>query len=121
MMKILILEDNPERMKYFKEKFKNNADIIHTEYSETAITYLKQVEFDIVFLDHDLGGKQMDWEEENCGMNVVDWLVENIGNLKYNPEIIIHSFNFVRSEIMLDKLLKSGYTARYIPGYWLDK
>lgn len=89
-------------------------------YAKTTLTapgminYLKTAkDIDIVFLDHDLGGEQMvSSNREDCGMEVVRWMVENQPDLN---QVIVHSLNQPAAVEMVAKLKDVGYIATYIP------
>ncbi len=91
-MKILILEDNEERQRLFRENLKDHILII-VETSKLAIKNLINEKWDITFIDHDLGGKVYVPSGENTGYEVAKFLEEN---KKYIPKyVIIHSLNVV--------------------------
>lgn len=112
-MKILLLDDCKIRHEAFKKKF-NAAETEFTivEHANEAIELLRNHEYDLIFLDHDLNGQQMHWDENDCGMTVAKYISENISN--YN--VIIHSYNAPRVSQMLEILPK----AKASPGIWLD-
>ena len=90
MKKILILEDDIERVKQFSDNF-IDAEMIFTTTPAEAISYLQKEKFDYLFLDHDLGGTTYAESNENSGYAVAKWLEENP---KYKPTyIILHSLN----------------------------
>ena len=62
MVKILILEDDKNRIDVFKKNLDGIEDIYITDYANQAISWLESIEFDYIFLDHDLGGLQMEWD-----------------------------------------------------------
>lgn len=110
-MKILILEDDEERMKFFYKKYdKENID--HACNSKDAIAALENNKYDIIFLDHDLGGTQINYDPEDCGTLVAEYLAEN----PVDSEIIIHSFNSVAANRMVRILHRMN--VKYIPGVW---
>ena len=116
-MKILVLDDSEERLKAFARKYCNET-VIFARHAKEAIEYIKEAKasgemFDVIFLDHDLGGQQMTWNEEDCGMTVVSYLVESGDSTK----VIVHSFNFPRAKLMIEKLPN----AVYLPGAWMEK
>ena len=101
-MRVLILEDSPERIKTFQKKlgkydlyfFDNVADTIR------ALEYMDQ--FDVLFLDHDLGGEVfVDSDQPNTGYQLAKYISEK--QLKFN-QIIIHSMNSVGAQRMKDAL-----------------
>lgn len=113
-MKILILEDDLNRIVKFKEKHINDT-IEWSDQAKEVISKLESNEYDILYLDHDLGGKQMEWDEDNCGMTVAKYLNDN--PLSDATKIIIHSFNFPAAQRMLQLLPN----ATYQPGCWSIK
>ena len=124
MASIFILEDTTERIEEFKNIFKNHLDNVYiaTNYEE-ALSLLSSIPFDILFLDHDLGGNQIvtkdNWEkfletEEKSGSDVARWLIENITN---SPLIVVHSYNPYGAKNMLDILTKAGFQVILAPFY----
>ena len=53
-MKIFILEDNLERIKWFKDKFIDHTLFISSNVDEAIKLYDSNKPFDTIFLDHDL-------------------------------------------------------------------
>jgi len=92
-LKIIILEDMPSRIQFFKSKlhkhnvyyFDNADDVIN------ALCLLEK-EWDIVFLDHDLDGKIfVPSSYHNTGYTVAKFISEN-NNITIK-QIIVHSMN----------------------------
>lgn len=111
-MKILILEDDENRMEIFKRNLIGHSITI-TEKSKEAIEYLKNNKYDYLYLDHDLGGKVMVASGENTGYEVAKWLEENPD--RKPDHIILHSFNPVGS----DNMKKALPEAIQLPGAWV--
>lgn len=111
LMKILILEDDAERMKAFAKKLQE-YDFDYTDNAQEAIEYLKKNNYNLIYLDHDLGGKQLEWDEDNCGMTVAEYIAEH--PLPSTSRVVIHSFNVVAAQRMLRIIPGSVY----IPGVW---
>lgn len=89
-MKILILEDDAERCKHFSRALiGHEVDI--TEFSKEAIKLLSNKNYDILFLDHDLGGKTYVDSGDGTGYEVAKWLSHNTG--RKPKEIYLHSLN----------------------------
>lgn len=107
-MKILVLEDDQNRIKRFsQELIGNSLDIC--ERAEEAIKLLKEKDYDVVFLDHDLGGQiYVDPLESNTGYEVIRFLARNITNTKAN--FIVHSMNSV-GDSMVKSLKAKNYKA----------
>lgn len=86
-MRILFLDDDEYRHKTVRPLMTFDAARTALE----AIGLLQVNTYDLVFLDHDLGGLQMvESSEENTGFTVAKWIRDN------NPSIgwvILHSLN----------------------------
>ena len=121
MKKILILEDNAERIKLFKSlllnKFKVNemdVDILFTDNVEDAKKLFdKHKKFDMIFLDHDLDNRvYVDSNEPNTGYQFAKYLNEKLEDEDYKTTvIIIHTMNPIGAQNMKDAL----YSWSYIP------
>ena len=71
-----------------------------------AIALLGEKQFDLASLDHDLGGTQMAESDEQSGHHVA----EAIASLPVGarPAVIVHSFNPVGAEKMMQTLVAGG-------------
>ena len=88
-------------------------DTIVVKTAEDAILALKTYKFDLVSLDHDLGGRvYQPSNSEDCGMEVVRWIVEHLPPIDC---IIVHSWNIPASIRMADKLYRAGYDVKRMP------
>ena len=103
-MKILVLEDDSFRVKFFLEKF-GEYDITITENAYTAINHLEEEVYDLIFLDHDLG------DENGDGYDVAVYLFNSPWNLNNRSDIIIHSWNRPATKRMLGKISQ----AKHVP------
>lgn len=110
-MKILILDDDMNRHCIFNKKLVGH-EVTNVITSKEAIQQLSSFNFDIVFLDHDLGGEVFVKSGENTGFEVAVWLSENTD--RQPSRIIIHSLNPVGAVNMKSKLS----SAEVIPGVW---
>ena len=101
-MKIFILEDDPNRMvKFMKELTGHRVD--HAETVDIGFAMIKADKYDLLFLDHDLGGAQMvDSSEENTGYELAKLITSSTSN-KETP-CIIHSCNPVGADNMVKVL-----------------
>lgn len=129
-MKVLILEDDGQedkRMPHFRERIKeleeiskSKIDIVHVETAKDCIAELERVphekeRFDIIFLDHDLGGQVfVDTNREDTGSEVARWISKNPEKI-YGAFVITHTFNTVGAKNITNLLPN----AVYIPGIWL--
>jgi CheY-like chemotaxis protein len=93
-MKILVLEDNEERIKIFRERMEQEGvSLTICDTVEACIPALENTMYDWLFLDHDLGGNVYvpSDGEEKTGWHVAKWLSENPDRM---PEtIVVHSLN----------------------------
>jgi len=102
-MRILILEDDPERQIRFRRKMIGHYVII-TEFADCAIRLLQEENWDLLCLDHDLGGKVLvdSSTELNTGHAVAKWLEEHPD--RQPEQIILHSLNPAGRQNMADCL-----------------
>jgi CheY-like chemotaxis protein len=119
-MRIFILEDDHERIKTFRRKLIGH-EIVVAETAQEAINALgthkdamtRASRFDLIFLDHDLGGEQMvSTAGRNTGSEVVRWMVTEMGKC---PSVIVHSLNTPAALEMQNKLCEIGVDCHRIP------
>ena len=96
-MKILILEDDGFRVRFFIDRF-GQYDLIITENAYEAIEYLETQVFDYIFLDNDLGIGNGE------GVDVANFLRSNPDNLNNYSIVIIHSWNIPATKIIKSNL-----------------
>jgi len=101
-LKILILEDCPERQKKFCDNLMAADSIVIVENPSDAKAKLNEEEWDVLFLDHDLGGQVYQESKEGTGWEVADWLSKN--ESRKPPTIICHSLNTAGRNNMLSLL-----------------
>ena len=110
-MRVLIVEDNLDRIRKLRRFFiGHEVDI--TEEAQKAIELLKSNTYNLVLLDHDLGGVEMAPSDEFSGFAVAEYISKN--NL--NPEVIIHSCNPVgasRMQQVLPSAIKIPYVSLF--------
>ena len=108
-MKILIVEDNIERRNWFKSEFKA-YELTFAVNAEEGIKQVEWNKFDVIFLDHDLGGLVfVDSFKQNTGFQVAKAIVNSVND---KTPVIIHSWNPAGSE-NIKKIL--GKRAAYLP------
>lgn len=116
-MNILILEDNPIRIKYFVDKCQQDkSNMVHiTRIVSDASVLIDKYKYDLIFLDHDLDGdKFIHPMSFNTGSLFSSILSQN--SVNRNTMTIIHSHN-QRGADMMKKFLPQ---AIYIPFMNLD-
>ncbi len=109
-MRVLFLDDSTERIERAYEHF-DSDDLVVVVSASSAIDEISKGAFDLVMLDHDLGGET--WVEsgrEDCGMEVVRWVVRNFPKIGC---VVVHSWNTVAAPVMVAELMKAGYDARH--------
>lgn len=95
-MKIFILEDDRERILYLRELFMDHE----VTWAESVTDIDKFAgPYDLILLDHDLGGRQME-DHEDSGTEFCKLIKGRIEGAL----VIIHSFNGVAAKRMLDIL-----------------
>lgn len=112
-MRILVLEDDPARHKKIRRRLIGNVVVI-VETAQEAIDLLRDEDWNLLSLDHDLGGEQMVESGEGTGWEVAKWL-ENHPERK-PKRILLHSYNTPGRENMLACLPD----AENCPGWWYD-
>lgn len=110
-LRILILEDDPNRVKKFTQALIDH-EVSVTDSSKVCIELLKTKKFDVLMLDHDLGGEVYVKSGENTGYEVACFLEENPD--KQPTQIFIHSLNGVGAQKMNAAIPK----ARHVPFLW---
>lgn len=81
-----------DRMAVFNDRLRTH-DVTHVDTAADAIQQLKKNEFELVFLDHDLGGEMfVSTADTNTGSEVVRWMVSPEYE-KHSPVVIVHSHN----------------------------
>jgi len=108
-MRFFILEDMDIRIEAFKKWYGEQHELVIAKNATEAIDILsKDLNFDVLFLDHDLGDRIfVSTKDENTGSTVAQFLEGK----DIRGEIIIHSWNSVGAKNMLSYLPQ----AKYIP------
>ena len=113
MRNVFILEDDPNRcFSFIKYFIKDNVTL--TNNAERAVHLLQNVVYDVILLDHDLGGEvYVDPTEPNTGSRVCRELTLNnmllTVPLNMNTQFIIHSMNNTASIGMMNTLISKGF------------
>lgn len=125
--KFLILEDDEIRMKEFYQRIKEvsnenlEIELFETDQASEAIQFLKDIKFDIIFLDHDLGGETyVDENNKNTGSEVARF-IESSGIDFSKSSVIIHSMNDIAAESMFKKIKPNCNTTVKIQGIWFKR
>ena len=115
-MNILILEDDPLRVVAFRQRL-GGHDITHYERSADAVEALKANTYDLILLDHDLGGRTyVDHTDakEDCGMRVAEYFMIHPEHVRKHGPIVVHSLNGPAAQVMVELIGE----AVWIPFVW---
>ena len=116
-MKLMILEDNLDRIEFFKRVYKNHTLYITADINE-AYHIAENVELDLLFLDHDLESDNFKClKEGRTGYDFCKSLIE--GKLQKKAIIYIHSMNPCGGAVMERLLKDNGYEAQWVPFHLL--
>lgn len=86
MAKVFVLEDDPDRIRWLCERLRSHEwHCVHTCHRD----YEFKGPYDVILLDHDLGGRQMDNTHEDNGLSFLVAIKDQIGE----TPVIIHSYN----------------------------
>lgn len=111
-VRILILEDDEERVSAFRRRYPQ-AVIVK---SATDCIKLLSEEWDLVYLDHDLGTATFGTtKREDCGYEIVRHIQEHKPENLKPTEFVVHSSNPVGAKRMIDDLGRAGYNATHVP------
>lgn len=109
---VLVLEDDPNRIHKFRRDL---IGVTSVEYAQTA-AHAKQLlttrDYDLIFLDHDLGGDTyVDSTEENTGAEVARFLarLEQWQDPK-TTVVVCHSLNPDGRKYMITTLRNAGFS-----------
>lgn len=126
-VKFFILEDDQERVKHFVQRFRElkskGVEVSYklTDKADRAIDMLSKEEFDIIFLDHDLGGEvYVDTNHENTGSEVARFI--NGSELEFkNTQCIIHSMNTPAARHMNELIETKIPSTHRVVGVWFPE
>jgi response regulator of citrate/malate metabolism len=114
-MKVFILEDDPNRMKTLRGVLISHEIVWSDTVDKAKELFDKEKPFDLILLDHDLGGEIfVDSELPNTGFQFVKFLAENKEAIN-NAQIILHTMNRPGAERMHHHLKDNGILGFMIP------
>jgi len=124
-MNILFLDDSKSRITKFEYEFytrkmneKNSLDVVET--SADCIKKLQEKDYDVILLDHDLGGEVfVDSSREDTGAEVVRWIISN-KKPESIKQIFVHSHNEPARLQMVKSLKASGFQSIEAPFIHID-
>lgn len=118
-MKILILEDSPERHKLFKQNL-IGTDLTITEYVDECKKLMQENDYQALFLDHDLGGKVHveSGGDEQTGYDIAKWLSEKPEGVSIPQLIVVHSLNESGRKNIIERLMGLDCKIADAPFIW---
>ena len=107
MRNIFVLEDDGNRMKAFAGMFLED-NLVMTNTAKSALSiFNSDIEFDVIYLDHDLGGNVfVSSEDINTGAYVSKHMY---GLVDKDTLIIIHSYNPTGASNIKQNLISKGF------------
>ena len=122
-MKVFVLEDDSHRIEEFKKRFtERNWESVFTDTAKEAIEHLITTKFDLIFLDHDLGGQvYVSEDNENTGSAVVRAITKDSEKTNMDTPIIIHSLNTPAASSMAKNLADYGFSSIWPIGFIWEK
>ncbi len=104
-MNIFILEDDPLRIKTFQRALiDHNVD--HADNVQDGQKLLTENEYDLILLDHDLGGGQMvHSSDENTGYQLAKFIRDD----NISARVITHTYNPAGAKNILAVLPRAAY------------
>jgi CheY-like chemotaxis protein len=119
--RILIVEDDRERCAWFSQKFSGTRMDITCDAAQ-AISWLKEHDYNMILLDHDLLEEHYfsnEPDDERTGYAVAAWLAQN-PDAQRDATILIHSLNYMGAARMLEALHGAGRDAEHVPFSYLQ-
>jgi hypothetical protein len=118
--KVLVLDDALERLIQFTEKYGEEWTVVITTTANQCIEQLKLQTFDLICLDHDLGGESYVASGPGTGYEVAWFIAQQLGPQKAGV-VVIHSMNTVGAKNMQNVLKDAHIQTIMAPGYWAQR
>ena len=124
-MKILLLEDDYNRVEMFQKRVtelnernthREPYEIVHAETVEQFKSAMQSSEFNLILLDHDLGGEiYVDINRDDTGSGAARWIKQTYGDI--HPTVLTHTLNQTGADNILE-LIKGSI---HIPFLWMKE
>jgi len=111
VIKAFILEDSEERAKTFRSALEG-WDITLCSACVDALKHIMETKFDIIFLDHDLGGKVFvpQTDKEASGYPVAQAIP---GSINKETPVVVHSWNIPAAKSMVEAIGETAQGAAF--------
>lgn len=114
--KMLFVDDRTKRLMYALNELSKKYDVTIAATVPQALRLMSQYNFDFISLDHDLDGHDFqDPDSNNCGMEIVRYILKTGWPPIKKPVFYVHSKNLFGANLMATTLIKAGYEAYYNP------
>jgi CheY-like chemotaxis protein len=131
-LRILILDDEQERVNLFEAFFKSGVggpfkslDVCHVPSAKACINQLAERKWHAVFLDHDLEGSALEYGiiDHGDGRDVTDWIYAQArdGITFGATHFIVHSLNREHARTMIANLEEAGACHSRRAYAWFDR
>lgn len=121
-VRVLVLEDSPERIKAFKAFFGVHNDFVFdadfADDADHAFALFREGGYDLIFLDHDLG-EGSNPNPDNNGAKFTKALREFEGSHS-TALVVVHSLNFPAAGRMMEDVRQAGIAVVAAPFVWND-
>lgn len=108
--KMLFLDDRSKRIHAALKKYSDQYDVTIVATVVECLRFLSAEEWDVVSLDHDLGGEEFCYpESKTCGMEIVRYLEKTIWPWVRKPGFIVHSSNAFAATSICIRLKSLGF------------
>lgn len=115
-MSVLIIEDDPRRIKSFRREL-IGVSVTNITTAPSAIAWLMDHTPKLIFLDYDLHEHGTDYKKSGCGGDVAAWMTKQ--TRRFNMTfVVIHSLNDDGARRMMQKLQKQGIPVARMPFVW---
>lgn len=116
-MRVFMLDDDEQRFNLiFFMAMKYGWELVWRQTADEAIEALGEENpgFDLILLDHDLGGQVYVESGPGTGQEVAEWLARNVYQPQFlhrvpQPRVVVHSWNPDGGKRMFNTLTDAGY------------
>lgn len=114
-LSVLVVEDNEERIAYFREKLAGmNVTVCMTP--QKALNVLGVHRFDVIFLDHDAVPSYIDKYDPDHDDKTFFRVAQLLAKTNYEGDVIIHSWNVIGAARMALLLGRNAKVTRALFG-----
>lgn len=116
---ILILDDDPDRHRYFRRNLVG-AHLVQVTTAPEAIRELQRLRPSVICLDFDLDQHGTPLRQSGTGWDVASYLLAHYRDFR-RAQIVVHSINPLAGPAMADLLEHAGFQVAYRPQAWRNE